>query len=58
MKLNRKLPSELVGSAQTIDEPGRLADTIASHLSIKTGVKQELLETEDAAGAPGEAASS
>ncbi len=44
VKLNRKLPSELVGSAQAIDEPGRLADTIASHLSIKTGVKQELLE--------------
>ncbi len=48
VKLNRKLPSELVGSAQTIEEPGRLADTIASHLSIKTGIKQELLETSDA----------
>ncbi|HSH69127.1 MAG TPA: endopeptidase La [Deferrisomatales bacterium] len=48
VKLNRKLPSELVGSAQTIEEPGRLADTIASHLSIKTGIKQELLETGDA----------
>ena len=47
VKLNRKLPSELVGSAQTIEEPGRLADTIASHLSIKTGIKQELLETGD-----------
>ncbi|MHB8764361.1 MAG: endopeptidase La [Deferrisomatales bacterium] len=47
VKLNRKLPSELVGSAQTIDDPGRLADTIASHLSIKTSVKQELLETDD-----------
>ncbi|GAB4266703.1 MAG: endopeptidase La [Deferrisomatales bacterium] len=50
VKLNRKLPSELVGSAQTIEEPGRLADTIASHLSVKTAVKQELLETQD----PGE----
>ncbi len=47
VKLNRKLPSELVGSAQTIEESGRLADTIASHLSIKTGVKQELLEMAD-----------
>ncbi|MDW7709774.1 MAG: endopeptidase La [Deferrisomatales bacterium] len=47
VKLNRKLPSELVGSAQTIEEPGRLADTIASHLAIKTGVKQELLEMQD-----------
>ncbi|MBI5018377.1 MAG: endopeptidase La [Deltaproteobacteria bacterium] len=47
VKLNRKLPSELVGSAQTIDDPGRLADTIAAHLSIKTADKQGLLETED-----------
>jgi ATP-dependent Lon protease len=47
VKLNRKLPSELVGSAQTIDDPGKLADTIASHLSVKTSVKQELLETEE-----------
>jgi ATP-dependent Lon protease len=47
VKLNRKLPSELVGSAQTIEEPGRLADTIASHLSMKTEAKQEVLETED-----------
>jgi len=48
VKLNRKLPSELVGSAQSIEEPGRLADTITSHLSIKTSVKQELLETDAA----------
>ncbi len=47
VKLNRKLPSELVGSAETIDEPGRLADTIASHLSVKTSAKQELLEILD-----------
>ncbi|MBE0617771.1 MAG: LON peptidase substrate-binding domain-containing protein, partial [Proteobacteria bacterium] len=47
VKLNRKLPSELVGSAQTSEEPGRLADTIASHRSIKTGVKQELLEMQE-----------
>ncbi|NOY45052.1 MAG: endopeptidase La [Deltaproteobacteria bacterium] len=47
VKLNRKLPSELVGSAETIEEPGRLADTIASHLSLKTADKQELLETAD-----------
>ncbi|MEW6486483.1 MAG: endopeptidase La [Thermodesulfobacteriota bacterium] len=50
VKLNRKLPSELVSSAQSIEEPGRLADTIASHLSIKTGVKQELLEMQDPVG--------
>ncbi|RMG96479.1 MAG: endopeptidase La, partial [Candidatus Dadabacteria bacterium] len=47
VKLNRKLPSELVGSAETIEEPGRLADTIASHLTLKTADKQELLETLD-----------
>ena len=50
VKLNRKLPSELVSSAQSIEEPGRLADTLASHLSIKTGVKQELLEMQDPVG--------
>ncbi len=44
VKLNRKLPSELAGSAEAIDEPGRLADTIASHLSVKTSEKQALLE--------------
>ncbi|WP_461395296.1 LON peptidase substrate-binding domain-containing protein, partial [Deferrisoma sp.] len=47
VKLNRKLPSELVGSAETIEEPGRLADTIASHLTLKTADKQELLEIID-----------
>ncbi|NTU59630.1 MAG: endopeptidase La [Deltaproteobacteria bacterium] len=47
VKLNKKLPSELVGSAQSIEDPGRLADTIAAHLSIKTADKQDLLETED-----------
>ncbi len=47
VKMNRKLPSELVSSAQAIDDPGRLADTIAAHLAIKTTVKQELLEDQD-----------
>ncbi len=47
VKLNKKLPSELVGSAETIEEPGRLADTIAAHLSVKTTAKQELLEIVD-----------
>ncbi len=47
VKLNKKLPSELVGSAETIEEPGRLADTIAAHLSVKTAAKQELLEIVD-----------
>jgi ATP-dependent Lon protease len=50
VKLNRKLPSELVSSAQSIEEPGRLADTLAAHLSIKTGLKQELLEMQDPVG--------
>jgi len=49
VKLNKKLPAELVGSAETIEEPGRLADNIASHLAITTAAKQELLEIESPA---------
>jgi ATP-dependent Lon protease len=45
IKLNRKIPPEVLVSLNQIDEPGRLADTIASHLSLKIADKQELLET-------------
>ena len=44
VKLNKKVPPEVLVSVSQIDEPGKLADTIASHLSIKLGEKQELLE--------------
>ncbi|MBC92407.1 MAG: endopeptidase La [Rhodospirillaceae bacterium] len=44
IKLNRKVPPEVLVSINQIDEPGKLADTIASHLSLKIPEKQELLE--------------
>jgi ATP-dependent Lon protease len=47
IKLNKKIPPEVLGSLASIDEPGRLADTIAAHLSLKIEDKQELLETID-----------
>ena len=47
IKLNRKIPAEVLSSLAGIDEPGRLADTIAAHLSLKIEDKQLLLETFD-----------
>ena len=46
IKLNRKVPPEVLVSINQIDEPGKLADTIASHLSLKIPEKQELLEAD------------
>ncbi|MXW93348.1 MAG: endopeptidase La, partial [Rhodospirillaceae bacterium] len=45
IKLNRKIPPEVLVSINQIDEPGKLADTVASHLNLKIPEKQELLET-------------
>jgi ATP-dependent Lon protease len=45
IKLNKKVPPEVLVSLQQIDDPGKLADTIAAHLSLKIPEKQELLET-------------
>ncbi|MGY6517251.1 MAG: endopeptidase La [Lysobacteraceae bacterium] len=47
VKMNRKLPPELLTTLSGIDEPGRLADTIAAHLAIRLPDKQKLLETLD-----------
>ncbi len=47
IKLNKKIPPEILGSLAGIDEPGRLADSIAAHLSLKVEDKQDLLETAD-----------
>lgn len=44
VKLNKKIPPEVLVSLAAIDEPSRLADTIASHLSLQIEEKQELLE--------------
>jgi len=43
VKLNKKIPPEVLVSLAAIDEPARLADTIASHLNLKIEEKQELL---------------
>jgi ATP-dependent Lon protease len=47
IKLNKKIPPEVLSSLASIEEPGRLADTIAAHLILKIEDKQELLETLD-----------
>ncbi len=44
VKLSRKIPPETVMAVVAIDEPGRLADIIASHLTLKLTDKQEILE--------------
>ena len=46
IKLNKKIPPEVLVSINQIDDPAKLADTVASHLALKIPEKQELLETE------------
>ncbi len=48
VKLNKRIPPELLMSVLSIEEPGRLADTIVPHLNIKVEEKQKLLEVVDA----------
>ncbi len=45
VKLNNKIPPEVLNSLSGIDDPGRLADTIAAHMSLKIEEKQKMLET-------------
>mgnify|MGYP005806385433 CR=1 FL=1 len=45
VKLNKKISPEVVGAASQIEDYSKLADTVASHLSIKLTEKQEMLET-------------
>ena len=47
IKLNRKIPPEVLGSLVSIEDPGRLADTITAHLQLKIEDKQALLECLD-----------
>ncbi len=47
VKTNRKLPPELLPTLSGIDDPSRLADTIAAHLRVRMGDKQQVLETAD-----------
>ncbi len=45
IKLNKKIPPEVLVSVNQIDNTAKLADTVASHLALKISEKQELLET-------------
>ncbi len=47
MKLNKKIPPEILGSLSGIDDAGRLADTVAAHLPLKLEQKQVILEAFD-----------
>jgi len=47
VKLNRKIPAELLTTLSGIDYPDRLADTVAAHLNVKLDDKQRLLEIVD-----------
>ena len=49
VKLNKRVPPEVIVSVNQIDDYAKLADTVASHLNIKLSEKQELLETEGVA---------
>jgi ATP-dependent Lon protease len=49
VKLNKKVPPEALASIPQITEPGKLADSIAAHLSVKISDKQQLLEIFDVA---------
>ena len=44
VKLNKKIPPEVIVSLNQIEEPSRLADTVTSHLALKIAEKQEILE--------------
>ncbi len=44
VKLNKKIPPEILGSLSGIDQAGRLADTIAAHMALKIEDKQKILE--------------
>ncbi|KQW25116.1 ATP-dependent proteinase [Acidovorax sp. 99] len=47
VKLNKKIPPEILTSISSIDDPGRLADTIAAHLPLKLENKQVVLDLSD-----------
>ncbi len=44
VKLNKKVPPEILTSLMGIDQPGRLADTVVAHMSLKLEAKQKVLE--------------
>lgn len=50
IKLNKKIPPEVLVSVNQIEDPSKLADTVASHLTLKISDKQELLEIPSVSG--------
>jgi ATP-dependent Lon protease len=49
VKLNKKIPPEVIAAVNQITEPAKISDTVASHLALKIEQKQELLEIKSAA---------
>ncbi|PSS52754.1 endopeptidase La [Pseudomonas sp. BBP2017] len=49
VQLGKKVPAEVLSSLNSIDEPGRLVDTMAAHMALKIEQKQEILEILDLA---------
>jgi len=47
VKLNKKVPPEILTSLAGIEQPGRLADTVAAHMALKLSEKQKVLESQD-----------
>ncbi len=47
IKLNKKIAPEVLVSLNQVEDPGKLADTVASHLGLKIAEKQDLLESEE-----------
>src|SRR3989339_421148 len=47
IKINKKLPPELLTTLANIEDPGRLADSIAAHMTIKLDHRQKILEMAD-----------
>ncbi len=46
VKLNKKVPPEILASLTSIEQPGRLADTVAAHMSLQLDERQKVLEIE------------
>ena len=47
VKLNKKIPPEILSALTSIDEPSRLADTVAAHMTLKLDEKQAILEMDE-----------
>lgn len=48
VKLNKRIPPEMLMSVNAIEEPSRLSDLVVAHLNLKLEDKQEVLEIQDA----------